>query len=168
MSFNASITMTSPAQSSKLVPEEEQTGVQNYADLLNIARKHELGEEARRDLFSKGARLIRKTKPILLRHAVEPDGCFKRTWNRQSTARRAVIEKEVHKVAPWLLSFEETWATRWFLKKLIDQRVHDGNRTKKKEKDMETELSWETEEQRTAECKFRPKDWTLEYRIRMY
>jgi hypothetical protein len=161
MSSSIAIPSSKRAQSSKIVPDKEQKNVQNYADLLAIARKHELDEEARRDLFSKGARLIRKVKPILLRHAVDSEGNFKKTWSSLSTTRCALIEQEVHKVAPWLLSFEETWATKWILKKLINQRVHDGNRAKKKEMEMEMELSWENEEERAEGKLLR----TLEYYV---
>ena len=36
------------------------------------------------------------------------------------------MNQAVHKVVLWLLYFEETWATDWILKKLIDQRVHNA------------------------------------------
>jgi hypothetical protein len=52
-------------------------------------------------------------------------------------------------------------------KKPINQRVHDGNRSKKKE----MELSWENEEERLAKVSYRlstkHKDRTLEY-VPMY
>jgi hypothetical protein len=88
--------------------------VQNYADLLNIARKHELGEEARRDLFSKGARLIRKIKPTLLRHAVHSDGCYKRTWNNLSRARIANFGRR-------LAEFLRRWINWGFFSQDMDE-----------------------------------------------
>src|SRR6267378_1818719 len=49
------------------VPEEKRKGISNYGDLLSLAREYKLGDDASRDLFHKGAKLISKIKPILLR-----------------------------------------------------------------------------------------------------
>ena len=61
--------------------------------------------------------------------AADDDGVFRKTWRELSTARRNLMSQAAHKVVPWLLHFEETWATDWILKKLIDQQVHDAKRT---------------------------------------
>jgi len=44
-------------------------------------------------------------------------------------------------VAPWLLRFEEVWATKWTAKKLINQRVHDRQRSKKRERELDMEAA---------------------------
>jgi hypothetical protein len=107
------------------VPEEKRKGISNYADLLSLARLYKLGDNASRDLFHKGSGLIAKVKPILQRNAVEPDGSFQRTWRRMDPIQLGHITKEVHKVVPWLQCFEASWATKWIIKRLINQRVHD-------------------------------------------
>ena len=59
------------------------------------------------------------------------------------------MNQAVHKVVPWLLHFEETWATDWILKKLINQQVHDAKRASVKRR-MEEKISWLTEEGNAA------------------
>ena len=96
-----------PPSTEELVPAIKQKGILNYADLLSLARDFDLGDETSRDLFGKGAGLILKVKPILSRHTVEPDGKFHKTWNALSPIRCANIVHDIHKVALWLLRFEE-------------------------------------------------------------
>ncbi|KAN0083381.1 hypothetical protein V8E54_002469 [Elaphomyces granulatus] len=58
-------------------------------------------------LVPQGAKLVSKIKPILLRNAVEP------VWHRMDPIKMGHISKEVHRTVPWLLCFEENWATAW-------------------------------------------------------
>ena len=53
--------------------------------------------------------------------AADDDGVFWKTWRELSTAPHNLMSQAAYKVVPWLLHFEETWATDWTLKKLIDQ-----------------------------------------------
>jgi hypothetical protein len=46
------------------------------------------------------------------------------------------ISKEVHRTVPWLLCFEENWATAWVIKRILNQRVHDRKRAKRREREM--------------------------------
>ena len=144
-----SFTYTSRPLVNVTVPEEKRKGISNYAHLLSLAREYKLGDNASRDLFHKGSGLIAKVKPILQRNAVEPDGSFQRTWHQIDPIQQACLTEEVHKVMPWLQCFEGSWATKWILKSLINQRVHDGKRAKRRrqrEIEMEEELAkWQNE-----------------------
>jgi hypothetical protein len=139
----------------ELVPAIKQKGISNYADLLSLAREFHLGDEASRDLFGKGKGLILKVTPILGRHAVEPDGKIHKTWNALSPIRCANIVRDMHKVAPWFLRFEEAWATKWVARRLINQRVHDSNRSKKKERDADREAARQQQEEEAAAARER-------------
>ena len=139
----------------ELVPAIKQKGISNYADLLSLAREFHLGDEASRDLFGKGKGLILKVTPILGRHAVEPDGKIHKTWNALSPIRCANIVRDMHKVAPWFLRFEEAWATKWVARRLINQRVHDSNRSKKKERDADREAARQQQEEEAATARER-------------
>jgi hypothetical protein len=138
------------APTEELVPATKQKGISNYADLLSLARQFHLGDEASRDLFGKAAGLILKVKPILLRHATEPDGRFHKAWNSLSPIRHANIIRDIHKVAPWLQRFEEAWATKWIARRLINQRVHDHQRSKRKERELERETTRQLQEEEAA------------------
>ena len=94
-------------------------------------------------------------KPILSRHAVEPDGKFHKTWNALSPIRCANIVRDLHKVAPWLLRFEEAWATKWAARRLINQRVHDSHRSKKKERESNMEAARQQQEEEAAAARER-------------
>ena len=139
----------------ELIPAIRQKGISNYADLLSLAREFHLGDEASRDIFGKGKGLIMKVTPILVRHAVEPDGKIHKTWNQLSPIRCANIVRDMHKVAPWLLRFEEAWATKWAARRLINQRVHDSNRSKKKDRDADMEAARQQEEEEAAAARER-------------
>ena len=134
----------------ELVPAIEQKGISNYADLLSLACEFHLGDEASRDLFGKGKGLSLKMTPILGRHAVEPDGKIHKTWNALSPIRCANIVHDIHKVAPWLLRFEEAWVTQWAARRAINQRVHDSNRSKKKDRDADMEAARQQQEEEAA------------------
>jgi hypothetical protein len=139
--ISASSSSTAPPNTGQ-VPLGKKKNIANFSNLLLLAREYELGNEACIDLRTKGERLIRKLKPIIVRHAADEDGAFRKTWKDLSTTRRGLIAQSVHKVAQWLLNFEEDWATDWILKRLIDQRVHDRNRAKAKKKEESDQQRW--------------------------
>jgi hypothetical protein len=119
--------MSVGSQPSQMVPATKKRSLTKFEDLLSIARDYNLGNEARRDLSAKGEGIIRKAKPALFRHATE-HGVFSKTWAELSNDRRARVTREMNKLAPWLLNFEETWATEWVAKRLVNQRVYDQRR----------------------------------------
>jgi hypothetical protein len=66
----------------------------------------------------------RKGGPIKLHNVV--GGKFQKNI---PIMRRATIIQATHKAIPWLQRFEDDWATEWVMRSLIDQRVHDRNRS---------------------------------------
>jgi hypothetical protein len=126
------------SSSQSIVPLAVIKRVYNFKDLFDVANEFNVGDDAKADLASRGERLTRRVKPIIMKHAADEDGCFRQTWKSISTQRSAHICRLVNKTAPWLQCFEEHWATDWVLKRMIDQRVHDHNR-KSKRKIMMTE-----------------------------
>jgi hypothetical protein len=163
-SSNRSLTAL-PTTGPRQVPLSKKKNIAKFDNLLFLAREYDLGDEARLDLCARGERLIRKIKPIIVRHAADEDGAFRKTWKDLSTTRCGITAQSVHKVAPWLLNFEENWATDWILKRLIDQRVHDRNRAKarRKEEDRDrqrlTELANDTLDMST-EGEYIPSHYT--------
>jgi hypothetical protein len=93
--------------------------------------------------------LILRVKPIIMKHAADEDGCFRKTWMAISTQRASYTSRMVNKSAPW-----EHWATDWVLKRLIDQRVHDEKRKAKRKLAVAEKKKPETlSEGKHATCK---------------
>jgi len=127
--------------------------VNNFKDLFELANEFNVGVNAKADLANRGERLILRVKPIIMKHAADEDGCFRMTWKAISTQRSSYIGRLVNKSTPWLLCFEEHWATDWVLKRLIDQRVHDEKRKAKRKLAVAEEKKPEMSKGKHAACK---------------
>jgi hypothetical protein len=119
---------------SEIVPERRRQRIKNFSDFLELAREFKLGREAQQKLSENGKLLVQEIKPFLTRYAIDLEGRFTKTWKRLPVLTRSKLVKKIIQLEPWLCRFEDSWVAEWILKKLIDQRVHDCNRVKAKEK----------------------------------
>jgi hypothetical protein len=117
------------------VPLSRSKGVANFSDLQRVVKEFKLGPEAFVDTYGHANELLQKVKPIICQYAADHKGRFCKPWNQLGSETRGAMAQAVIQLAPWLTKFEESWALDFVFRKAINQRYHDGKRSKVRERE---------------------------------
>jgi len=120
-------TVSTVSTNASAVPLYKRKGVSSFKDLLKIAGEHGFAREMKPYLGNKGKHLIRAAVPYLVVYE-SVEGEFRTAWRNISNAGRGKMCQKLAAKAPWLLYFEQEWASDWILSRLLNQRVWDRNR----------------------------------------
>ena len=111
------------------VPFTEHRHCQNLEDMHQLAREYGLEGDAMDDTEGhRKAGIWTKVRRVISMFAYESSGRVEKRWSRLTSSRRATMQSELIRLAPWLSHFEDGWAADWLLKRSINQRVVDGQR----------------------------------------
>ena len=89
-----------------MVPAGKKLGMENFEQLLRIARRYMLGNQTEKMLADKGSDLRKRAKPILTKYATNSKGGYC-ARSDLGPSRQSVMVDFMYRVAPWLLHFEE-------------------------------------------------------------
>ena len=85
---------------STIIPISERKRVGSFDQLLRLAEEYKLRGKVCRLFADKGRQLRSLIKPIIMKHATDDDGTFRRNWKELSSTEQARLVVSVLRPTP--------------------------------------------------------------------